>query len=86
MLSHATLPKPFWGEAVKTVIDLINLSPLVHLDCDIPHRVWIEKDVSFKHVRVFRYWTFFHIPRDEMSKLNSTIKRCIFMGYGCWNK
>jgi hypothetical protein len=41
MISHATLPKPFWGEAVKTVIDLINLSPLVHLDCNIPHRVWI---------------------------------------------
>ena len=27
MLSHSKLPKSFWGEAIKTSIDLINLSP-----------------------------------------------------------
>jgi hypothetical protein len=34
MLSHAKLPKSFWGEAMKTVVDLINLSPSVPLNCD----------------------------------------------------
>jgi transposase InsO family protein len=29
MLSHAKLPKPFWGEAMRTAVDLINLSPSV---------------------------------------------------------
>jgi transposase InsO family protein len=39
MLSHAKLPKSFWGEAMKTTIDMINLSPSVPLDCNFPQRV-----------------------------------------------
>ena len=27
MLSHSKLPKSFWGEALRTSVDLINLSP-----------------------------------------------------------
>jgi hypothetical protein len=49
---------------------------------DIHQRVWIGKDVSFEHLRVFGYRAFFHIPRDERSKLDSKVKQCIFMGYG----
>jgi transposase InsO family protein len=82
MLSHAKLPKPFWGEAMRTAVDLINLSPSVPLDGDIPQRVWTGKDVSFEHLRVFGCRAFVHIPRDERSKLDSKVKQCIFMGYG----
>lgn len=31
ILSHVKLPKSFWGEAVRTAVDLINLSPLQFL-------------------------------------------------------
>jgi hypothetical protein len=82
MLSHAKLPKHFWGEAMRTVIDLINLSPSVPLDGDIPQRVWTGKDVSFEHSRVFGCRAFVHIPRDERSKFDIKVKQCIFMGYG----
>ena len=36
MLSNAKLPNFFWGEAMRTTIDLINLSPSVPLNGDIP--------------------------------------------------
>jgi len=36
MLSHAKLPKSFWPEAMFTAVYLINLSPLVPLDGDVP--------------------------------------------------
>ena len=36
MLSHAKLPKPFCGEAIRTTVDLINLFLSVPLDGDIP--------------------------------------------------
>lgn len=36
MLSHAKLPKSFWRKAVKTPVHLINLSPSVPLDGDVP--------------------------------------------------
>ena len=39
MLSHAKLPKSFWGEAMRIVVDLINLSPLYPLEGDIPEKV-----------------------------------------------
>ena len=31
MLRDAKLPSSFWGEAIKSAVDLINLSPLVFL-------------------------------------------------------
>ena len=43
MLSHAELPKSFWGEAVKTVVDIINLSPSVPLDGAIPEEICLER-------------------------------------------
>ena len=55
MLSHAKLPKFFWGEAVKTTIEIINLSPSVPLERDIVEEVWSEKKISYNHLKVFGY-------------------------------
>ena len=44
-LSHAKLPKPYWAEAMMTVVYLINKSPLVPLDGNVPQRVGV---VSWK--------------------------------------
>ena len=82
MLSLAKLPEHFWGEAMRTAVDLINLSPSVPLDGDIPQKVWTGKDVSFEHWRVFGCRAFVHIARNERSKLDSKVKQFIFMGYG----
>jgi hypothetical protein len=82
MLSHSKLSKDFWGEALNTVVHLINLSPSHALDGDIPKRVWKDKDISYDHLRVFSCRTFVHIPNDERSKLDSKTKECIFLGYG----
>nr|CAN68286.1 hypothetical protein VITISV_017015 [Vitis vinifera] len=81
MLSHAKLPKSFWGEAMRTTVDLINLSPSYPLEGDITERVWTGKFVSFKHFRVFCCKTFVHVLRDEWSKLDNKTKQCIFLGY-----
>ena len=64
-----------------TIVHIINLSPSVPLEGDIPQRVWTGKDVSYKHLRVFGCRVFIHIPRDERSKLAKTTKQCIFLGY-----
>ena len=39
MLRMANLPKSFWGEVVVIVCYLINSSPSIPLDFDIPERV-----------------------------------------------
>lgn len=81
MLSHAKLPKSFWGEAMRTTVDLINLSPSYPLEGDIPKKVWTGKFVSFEHLRVFGCRALVHVPRDERSKLDRKTKQCIFLGY-----
>ncbi|KAI5315215.1 hypothetical protein L3X38_044391 [Prunus dulcis] len=82
MLSHAKLPKSFWGEALMTAVDLINLSPSAPLNGDVPSKFWSGKDVSYNHLKVFGCRAFVHIPKDERSKLDAKSKECIFVGYG----
>ena len=61
---------------------MINLSPVAGLSKDIPNRVWTVKDASYDHLRIFDCRAFFHIPKDERSKLGDKAKQRIFMGYG----
>ena len=39
MVSHSKLPKSFWGKAMRTIVDLINLFPSVSLKGDVPKRI-----------------------------------------------
>lgn len=43
MLSDAKLPKSFWAKAIRTAIDLINLSRSAPLDGDVPERIQTGK-------------------------------------------
>ncbi|URD72826.1 Retrotransposon protein [Musa troglodytarum] len=81
MLSQAKLPKRFWDEALRTAVDVINLSPCTALDADVAEHVWLGKDVSYKHLRVFGCRAFAYIPDNERSKLDGKTKECIFLGY-----
>ena len=71
----------FWGKAMRTTVDLINLPPSYSLEGDIPERVWTRNFFSFEHLRVFGCRAFVYVPRDERSKLDSKTKQCIFLGY-----
>ena len=61
---------------------LINRSPSVPLDFDIPERVWIGKDVSYSHLKVFGCKAFVHVSKEQRSKLGSKSTPCIFVRYG----
>ena len=45
MLKLTKLSKSFWGEAVNIAVYLINRSPSILLDFDIPQRVWTGKAI-----------------------------------------
>jgi len=65
MLSEAKLPKHFWGEAMLAVVHVINLSPVVALNTEVPDKIWFCKNVSYEHLRVFGCRAFVHVPKDE---------------------
>lgn len=39
--------KGLLGEVLTTEMDLINLSPFIPLDGDVPNKLWIGKYVSY---------------------------------------
>ncbi|WVZ20167.1 hypothetical protein V8G54_007489 [Vigna mungo] len=83
MLSEAKLPKHFWGEALFTAVHVINLSPAVALNSEVPDKIWFSKNVTYDHLRVFGCKAFVvHVPKDERSKLDVKTRQCIFIGFG----
>ena len=65
MMAHAKILKTYWVEALKTVVYVINRSPLVPLQDDIPQRVWKGKDMSYRYLRVFNCLAYVHIAKDQ---------------------
>ncbi|RDX76303.1 hypothetical protein CR513_43717, partial [Mucuna pruriens] len=82
MLSEGKLLKHFWGETLYTTVHVINLSPAVALNTEVPNNIWFGKDVNYDHLRVYGCKAFVHVPKDERSKLNMKTRQCIFIGYG----
>ncbi|GKV36538.1 hypothetical protein SLEP1_g44659 [Rubroshorea leprosula] len=70
------------GEVLKTVVYLINQSPFVVLNGDVSEKIWSGKEVSYKHLRVFGYKAYVHVPKKEKAKLDAKTKQCVFLGYG----
>ena len=80
MLSHVKIPKSYLGEATLTTVYLINMSSLVPLKSDVPQRVWIAKDVSYQHLKMFECLLYMRVAKHQMSKLDNKSKPCIFVG------
>ena len=58
-----------WDEALLTFTHVINISPIVSLQSDVPNSVWYGKDVYYDHLTVFGCKNFVHMQKDERSKL-----------------
>jgi len=48
---------------------LIDISPSISLDGDVPNKAWSDKDVFYGCLRVFGCGAFVHIPKDEVQAL-----------------
>ena len=81
MLLHPKLLKSYWAEVMMMTTYLINKSPSIPLDGDVPQRVWIGRNVSYKHLRVFGCLAYMHVAKDHRLKLDNNSQPCIFLGY-----
>ncbi|KAL4311654.1 hypothetical protein GQ457_01G013270 [Hibiscus cannabinus] len=79
---YAKLPRLFWAEALNTVAHVINLSPIIPLQGDVPDKFRFGKDLSYDHLRVFGCKEFVHVPKDERCYLDAKTRQCIFIVYG----
>jgi hypothetical protein len=51
------------------------------LDDTTPHEVWSGKKPSLKHLRVFGCDAYVHVPKENRSKMDNKVEKCIFIGY-----
>ncbi|KAH9321990.1 hypothetical protein KI387_016629, partial [Taxus chinensis] len=71
MRLHVGIPLSFWVEVVSIVMYLINRGPSSALDGGIPKEAWYGKKVDYSFLRVFGYEVFFHIDKDDRTKLEA---------------
>jgi hypothetical protein len=45
------------------------------------HEVWTGKKPSLEHLRVFGCDSYVHVPKENRSKMDNKVEKCIFIGY-----
>jgi hypothetical protein len=81
MLSGVRLGQEFWAEAVGTACYLINISPSSTLGDKTPQEAWTGNEPSLTHLKVFGCDAYVHVPKENKSKLDKKVEKCIFIGY-----
>jgi hypothetical protein len=66
---------------VNIVVYLINIGPSSSLDSGILEEAWTCKMLSYSFLKTFGYEAFFHIDKENRTKLEEKSKKCTFIGY-----
>ena len=79
MMSYSTLPNSFWGYALQTTADILNVVPSKAIQMT-PMELWCGRKPSLRHYRVWGYPA--HVlSRRKIRKLDSRTEVCMVIGY-----
>jgi len=81
MLKAAGLGKSFWVEAVNTACYVINQSPSTAIELKTPMEIWAGKPADYSRLYIFGSPVYVMYNTQEVSKLDSKSKKCVFLGY-----
>ena len=90
LLINAHGPNRYWSDVVAIVVHLLNHMPTKVLQFQTPLKVFSD-NVSLPTVlmippRIFGCVTFIHIHKNQRTKLDPCVVRCLFLGYGVHKK
>jgi transposase InsO family protein len=86
MLKAKELPGIFWGEAVTTVVYLLNRAPSKGVGGKIPYQLWTGSAPGVHHLRTFGCVAHMKITTPNLKKLNDRSCCTIFVGYEARSK
>ncbi|KAL9235698.1 hypothetical protein vseg_010437 [Gypsophila vaccaria] len=86
MLLAKGLPNKFWGQAVATAVNLLNLSPTRAVMNQTPFEAWRGKKPRLRHLRIFGCTAYALIPSNLRHKLDRKSEKYIFVGYNIESK
>ena len=86
------MTQDFWVEVVNIACYLVNRSLTLNLVDKTPYEAWTSRKPYLAHLKVFGCDAFVHIPKVKRRKLDSKLKKCVFIkykdrvkGYELWN-
>ncbi|XP_052177612.1 tricyclene synthase TPS4, chloroplastic-like [Diospyros lotus] len=80
MISHSTLLKSLWGEALKIAEYILNRVP-TKATAKTPYELWTGKKLSLKHLHIWGCPAEARPYRSNEKKLDSRTVSCYFIGY-----
>jgi transposase InsO family protein len=81
LLKSMKVPAKFWGEAVKTAVYILNLSPTRSLEGRTPFEAWYGKKPSVRHLRTFGCVAYAKRVGPGITKLADRSVSGVFFGY-----
>jgi hypothetical protein len=81
MLKSKKIPSEFWGEAVHTVVYLLNRDPTRSLEGMTPYEAWHKKKPNVGHLRTFDCVAHVKKIGPGVTKLSNRSTQMVFVGY-----
>jgi hypothetical protein len=81
MIKQKGLLDWFWGEAVVTVVYLLNRVPCKAIDGRTPFEVWYKKQLAVHHLKTFGCIVYVRNTKPHLKKLDDRGRKMIFVGY-----
>jgi hypothetical protein len=81
MLKAKGLPGWFWGEAVNTVVYMLNKCPMKNIDGMAPFEAWHGRKPAVHHLKMFKCIVYVRNTTPLLKKLEDRGRKMIFVGY-----
>lgn len=81
MLQEAKLPNTFWGEALCTLVYVLNRTPSSAAPGITPYEAWFGMKPDVSNLCIFGSLAYVHVQKDKRGPLGSPMEKCIFLGY-----
>lgn len=81
MLLAKDLPPTLWAEATNTAVYIMNRTSKSAAGDITPYELWVGKQPSLDHIRIFGSEAYMHIPKQLTTKFDAKSKRVILVGY-----
>jgi hypothetical protein len=85
MMAYSDLPLSFWGEALHTVVYLLNHSPSNAVTVTL-YELWTRRKPSLRHLAVWGCNAQIRVPNQHRTKLHPKSTPGIFIGYSTESK
>ena len=89
LLQQACLPVMMWGDALKLLVCIINVTPTATLPHMTPYEAWHGHKPDLGMLCTFGCTTYVHVQKEDWDGLQPRTRRCIYLsfetGYKGWH-